>query len=123
GFVVETRQKSGAPLWPNATVNKAVAVTLGTTHAAVCLDPIRLIVDGERRELGDGGSITLPGGAEITRGGNGYLFTSATGETVSAEINSSWINVAVGLDHLPQAKVIGLLGNANGPMGEDDLAT
>lgn len=123
GFVVETRQKSGAPTWPNATVNKAVAVTLGTTHAAVCLDPVRLIVDGERRELGDGGSIAFPDGAEIARGGNVYLFTSPIGETVSAEINSSWINVAVSLDHLPQARVHGLLGNANGNMGEDDLAT
>ncbi len=123
GFVVETRQKSGAPTWPNATVNKAVAVTLGTTHAAVCLEPIRLIVDGQQHDLPDGSSLALPGGAEITHGGNRYLFTNAGGETVSADLFSSWINVSVSLDHLPQAKVIGLLGNANGNMGEDDLAT
>lgn len=122
-FVVETRQKSGAPTWPNAAVNKAVAMTLGTTQAAVCLDPIRLIVDGKARELADGASVTLPGGATVARGGNVYLFTSPGGENVSAEVNSGWINVAVGLDHLPQARVFGLLGNANGNMGENDLAT
>jgi hypothetical protein len=96
---------------------------LGTTRAALCLDPVRLIIDGERRDLPDGSSLTLPGGAEIAHGGNVYLFTSPGGENVSAGIFSSWINVSVSLDHLPQAKVIGLLGNANGNMGEDDLAT
>ncbi len=123
GFVVETRQKSGAPIWPNATVNKAVAMTLGRTRAAVCLDPVRLIIDGERRELADGASFILDGGAQVTRGGSTYLFTAPSGENVSAELFPSWINVAVNLDHLPQAIVHGLLGNANGNMGEDDLAT
>jgi hypothetical protein len=123
GFVVETRQRSGAPTWPNASVNKAVAMNLGATRAAVCLDPIRLVVDGRARELADGASLAFPGGAGVARGGNTYLFTSPGGESVSAEVNSGWINVAVSLDHLPQAKVYGLLGNANGNMGEDDLAT
>lgn len=131
GFVVQTRQESGAPLWPNASVNKAVAMTLGTTRegttmttrAAVCLDPARLIVDGARRDLADGQSISLPGGVRIARGGNTYLFTRPDGDSVSAEVNSSWINVSVGLGHVVQAKVRGLLGNANGNMGPDDLAT
>ncbi|MGH9421124.1 MAG: VWD domain-containing protein, partial [Thermoanaerobaculia bacterium] len=123
GFAVETRQKSGAPTWPNASVNKAVAMTLGKTRAAVCLDPTRLIVDGKQKDLLDGTSLTLPSGVRIARGGNTYLFTRPSGESVSAEVNSAWINVSVSLDHLPQAKVYGLLGNANGDMAEDDLAT
>jgi len=42
---------------------------------------------------------------------------------VRAEVNSSYINVSVDVGAAPQAKVYGLLGNANGNMGEDDLAT
>ena len=30
-FVVQARQQTGAPLWPNATLNKAVAARMGTT--------------------------------------------------------------------------------------------
>ena len=123
GFVVEARQKSGAPTWPNASVNKAVAMVLGKTRAAVCLDPARLIVDGARRDLPDGQSLSLPSGVHIARGGNTYLFTRPSGETVSAEVNSGWINIAVSLDHLLQSRVYGLLGNANGNQAEDDLAT
>ena len=131
GFVVQTRQESGAPIWPNASVNKAVAMTLTgtregrtvTTHAAVCLDPARLIVDGTQRDLADGQSLSLPGGIHIARGGNTYLFTRPDGNNVTADVNSSWINVSVGLGHVVQAKVLGLLGNVNGNMGPDDLAT
>jgi hypothetical protein len=130
-FVVQTRQESGAPIWPNASVNKAVAMNLGvtregttvTTRAAVCLDPARLIVDGAPRALADGQSMTLPGGIHIARGGNTYLFTRPDGNSVSAEVNGSWINVSVSLGHVVQAKVRGLLGNANGDMSADDLAT
>jgi len=131
GFVIQTRQESGAPTWPNASVNKAVAMILGstregttvTTRAAVCLDPARLIVDGTQRDLADGQSLSLPNGVHVARGGNTYLFSRPDGDTVSAEVNSSWINVSVGLGHVVQAKVHGLLGNANGNMGADDLAT
>ena len=124
GFVVQTRQKSGAPTWPNASVNKAVAMTLGNTRAAVCLDPTRLIVDGQQRDLGNDQSLSLPNGVHIARSGNAYLFTRPSGESVRAEVNNpGYINVSVDLGAPPQAKVYGLLGNANGNMGEDDLAT
>ena len=47
-FVVQARQQSGAPTWPNATVNKAVATRLEKTRLAVCLDDGQpLIVDGK----------------------------------------------------------------------------
>jgi hypothetical protein len=104
-------------------VNKAVAMTLGRTEAAVCLDPVRLIIDGKQYDLGEGKSLTLPTGVYVARAGNTYLFTRPSGESVSAAVNSGWIDVTVGLDHRTQARVYGLLGNVNGPMTEDDLAT
>jgi hypothetical protein len=123
-FVVQTRQTSGAPTWPNASINTAVAMKMGDTTAAVCLEPTRLIVDGTQRNLGNDQSLTLPTGVHIARSGNAYLFTRRSGESVRAEINNpGYINVSVDLGAPPQAKVFGLLGNANGPMGEDDLAT
>jgi hypothetical protein len=123
GFVVQTRQKSGAPTWPNASVNKAVAMTLGSTRAAVCLDPTRLILDGKQLDLADDKSLSLPSGVHVAHSGNAYLFTRPSGESVRAEVNAGWINVSVDIGPAPQAKVYGLLGNANGNMGEDDLAT
>ena len=124
GFVVQTRQTSGAPTWPNASINTAVAMTLSDTRAAVCLEPTRLIVDGRQRDLGDDQSLTLPNGVHIAHSGNAYLFTRPSGESVRAEVhNPGYINVSIDLGAPPQAKVFGLLGNANGPMGEDDLAT
>ena len=65
----------------------------------------------------------LPSGVHIARGGNVYLFTRPSGESVRAEVNPGYINVSVDIGSAPQAKVYGLLGNANGNMGEDDLAT
>jgi hypothetical protein len=123
-FVVQTRQTSGAPTWPNASINTAVAMKMSDTSAAVCLEPTRLIVDGKQRDLDDGKSLSLTSGVHIARSGNVYLFTRPSGESVRAEINNpGYINVSVDLGAPPQATVYGLLGNANGPMGEDDLAT
>ncbi len=65
-FLVQTRQALAVtnPGWiKNATINKAVAARMGKTRVAICLDPERLEIDGERRELRDGKSISLPGGA------------------------------------------------------------
>ena len=40
-FSVHTRQESGAPIWPNAAVNKAVAARLGGTTVGLCIEPTR----------------------------------------------------------------------------------
>ena len=122
GFVVQTRQRSGAPTWPNATVNKAVAVRMGTTRAAFCLAPDRLIVDGKPVVLGDGKTLALPGGDSIAHNGDTYLFARKSGENVSAQIASAYINVTVGVGHPSVALVRGLLGNVNGNTGPKDLA-
>ncbi len=112
GFTVQTRQASGAPMWPNAAVNKAVAVRLGTTQIAVCLAPPRLFVDGKVAPLADGKSLSLADGVQVLRQGNVYFISSDAGDSVRAEVNPTWINANVGLGHWP-ATVHGLIANAN----------
>jgi len=119
-FVVQARQASGAPIWPNASVNKAVATRMGRTRVAVCLAPTRLVINGNHDQLYDGESLPLPGGINVSRSGNVYIIKRVGGDIVRAEVNNGWINVSV--DYAPQAKVRGLLGNANGNTA-DDIAT
>jgi hypothetical protein len=116
-FVVETRQVSGAPTWPNASVNHAVATRMGKTQVAVCLAPARLNVGGENIELGDGKSFSTPEGVDIWRSGNAYTITDQGGDSVRAVVNPTWIDVTVGLGHWP-AKVSGLLANADGDVNK-----
>jgi hypothetical protein len=111
-FVVQTRQISGAPTWPDASVNSAVATRMGKSKVAICL-PARLNVDGENTELGDGKSLSTPGGVDIWRRGNVYFITDQSGNSVRAVVNPTWIDVSVGLGRWP-AKVTGLLANADG---------
>ena len=121
-FVVQTRQQSGAPRWPNASVNKAVAMKMGESRVALCLEPNRLVVNGMRRSLGNGMSLSLSD-VTITRKGNVYLFKRPNGAIVTATLHDSWINVSMVLGgDTATAKVRGLLGNANGNTGADDLA-
>ncbi|HLX83387.1 MAG TPA: hypothetical protein VKR59_05795 [Terriglobales bacterium] len=112
-FLVVARQVSGAPTWPNADVNHAIATRMGKDRVAVCLTPARLNVNGENTELGDGKVFSTPDGVDIWRIGNVYLITSANGNSVRAEVNPTWINVSVGLGKWPN-KVSGLLANAGG---------
>jgi hypothetical protein len=116
-FVVHARQVSGAPNWPNASVNKAVAARIGKTHVAVCLAPDRVNVDGKLVTLADGKAMLTRDGTTVRRVGNAYLFVGETGHTVRAEMNGSYINVSVGLGHWP-AKVRGLVANANGNVNQ-----
>ena len=116
-LVVQTRQVSGAPRWPKASVNHAVAARVGKTRFALCLAPARLIVDGKTTELSDGRSLSLADGVDFFRRGNVYFITDPSGHSVRAEVNATWINVSVGLGRWP-FKVRGLLGNANGNVNE-----
>lgn len=108
-FVVQTRQVSGAPTWPDASVNSAVATRMGTSKVAICLGN-RLNVDGENREIADGGEFSTPDGVDIWRVGNVYYVLSPYGDSIRATVNASWIDVAVGLGRWP-ANVSGLLAN------------
>jgi hypothetical protein len=119
-FIVQTRQKSIAPTWPNASVNKAVATKIGSHRLALCLAPNRFFVNGNQNFLADGRSLLLSGGVQVTRRANVYFITGENGDSVRAELNATWINVAVGLGRSPQENVRGLLANAHGNV--NDLA-
>jgi hypothetical protein len=123
GFSVQTRQVSGAPTWPDATVNKAVAARFGTTKVAICLTPPGgdhtpgVHVDGKLTPVEDGKTLELPGGVGIARQGNVYQITSEGGDSVRATVNSTWIDVAVGLGRWPTS-VHGLIANPNGNVNQ-----
>lgn len=116
-FVVQGRQQSGAPTWPNATVNKAVATRMGKTSVAICLRDTPLSVDGTPTALEDGKSLVLPSGVHLSRSGNVYSVQDKSGNSVRAELNGSYINVSVGLGRWPE-EAHGLLLNANGNVNE-----
>src|SRR5262249_52469888 len=65
-FQVQTRQVSGAPNWPNAAVNQAVAVQAGTDQVAICL-PDKIMIDGKPVSVADGARLQLGGGGAIIR--------------------------------------------------------
>jgi len=113
GFQVQARQASGAPTWPNASVNKAVAVQMGNTRVALYIEPTRLVIDGQAKNLDDGKTIEMPDGVQVRRQGNLYVISSERGDSVRATLNSTWMDLAVGLGHTPQAQARGLLGTPN----------
>jgi hypothetical protein len=109
-FLVQTRQVSGAPTWPDASVNSAVATRMGKTRVALCL-PERLEVNGRPRPVSQGSSLILPNDIDISHTGNVYVIRGPQGQSVRAELHDKWIDVSVGLGRLPQT-VTGLLANA-----------
>jgi hypothetical protein len=115
-FVVQTRQVSGAPTWPDASVNSAVATRMGNSKVAICL-PSQLNVDGKNAEVGDGKSLSTPNGVDIWRTGNVYVITDQSGNSVRAVLHPSWIDVSVGLGRWPTT-VTGLLANAEGDVNK-----
>ena len=113
-FTVQERQVSGAPSWPNAAVNKAVAARVGTSDVAVCTAPTRLEVNGSVVNLANGTRRALPGGAAVSLSGNVYMIADRNGNSVQATVQAGstpHIDVSVGLGQWPEA-VRGLLANA-----------
>jgi hypothetical protein len=117
GFLVEARQVSGAPTWPDATVNKEVATQMDKTRVAVCTAPSRLNVDGTFSEIADGKTLSLPSGVSIFHKGNIYSIVDPSGNSVRAEDNGTYTNVTVGLGHWPQT-VHGILTNVQGHVNQ-----
>jgi hypothetical protein len=115
-FVVQNRQVSGAPTWPNASVNSAVGARMGKTTVAVCL-PGRIEVNGKATTINDGTSRTLADGVAISRVGNVYLVANADGDSLRAQVNSGWIDASVGLGRWP-TKVKGLLAHPGDDVNE-----
>ena len=112
GFTVQNRQVSGAPHWPNASVNSAVAARIGKTQVAVCLNPPALFVDGEFRAPQDE-AFVLADGTQITQQGDTYLIRGSSGDWVRASVNPGYIDVKVGLGQWP-IDARGLLANVKG---------
>lgn len=118
-FVVHTRQVSGAPTWPNASVNHAVATRMGKTRVAICLD--KITIDDKTIHLVDGKTLSTPDGVDVTRRGNVYFIVSPSGYSVRATVNittnTSWIDVLVGLGNCCD-EVKGLLTNVEGNVNQ-----
>jgi len=136
-FVVQARQVSTAPAWPDASVNEAIGTQMGNTRVAVCLPeppvveppPVpkvfssmdspdaRLEVNGSPTTVSPDRPLVLPDGVEISRTGNAYLIRGPHGDSVRVEVNSTWIDATVGLGG-PSSTVRGLLANANGNVNQ-----
>ena len=113
-FVVQARQVSGSPNWPNASVNKAVGVDMGKTRVAICLPPTGLVIDGKPTAIKEEDPIMhLPYGADISRRGNVYIIRDAAGNSLRAAVNATYIDVTVGLGRWP-TEARGVLANARG---------
>jgi hypothetical protein len=120
-FVVEARQVSGAPMWPNAAVNHDIAAGMGPDTVAVCgpneFGGSQLYVNGQPIDLGDGQVYSTPNGVDIWRVGNAYNATDQSGNSVNVVNNddyyaTTWKNVTIGLGQWP-ANFSGLVANAN----------
>lgn len=106
---MHARQVSGAPTWPNASVNKAIVAQMGTTRVEVYVEPERLYVDGKPTNLADGQNLLLPTGVQVVHHGSEYDITSASGDAVRATLYGVLIDATVGLGKTP-APTRGLLG-------------
>jgi hypothetical protein len=116
-FGVQARQVSGAPTWPNASLNHAIATQMGKTKVVIAVGP-KLVVDGKATDLGEKPLYT-PDHVTIWRRGNVYFVTSQSGNSVRATVNASYIDVLVGLDQCcAKDKVRGLLANAKGNVNQ-----
>ncbi|WP_162907615.1 discoidin domain-containing protein [Allorhizocola rhizosphaerae] len=111
-FEVQTRKVSGAPNWPNTSVNKSAGVRMGNTRVAVC-DGTRLVVNGTTTTLDPDRSMWLSAGVDIhRRGSNVWIVRDKSGNSVRIQANSGYTDVKVGLGTWP-VRVRGLLGNPN----------
>ena len=119
-FAVQTRQVSGRPVWPDATINKAVATRMGKTRVAVCTDPQRLIIDGGEVNIKNGETLAVSDDVAVSLLGNAYVVTSQSGDSMRAQVNGAYIDVSVGLGEWP-TRVVGLLANPNGNVNQIEM--
>jgi hypothetical protein len=121
-MTVQSEQVSGAPTWPGAAVNSAVATQMGSDSVAVCTTANPLVVDGSPTSLGNGDSLTLSSGDTVSLSGNVYTITDPQGDSVTATISGTHIDAGVGLGTFPEA-VSGLLANAPGTNNQLETST
>jgi hypothetical protein len=108
-FEVQARHESGAPTWPNTSVNQAIGTRMGKTTVTVCSGP-NLVVDGRGIDLKDGSTISFASGVDITLVGGVYVVTDQSGNSVRVTPHPGYLNVSVGVGTWP-TRVRGLLGN------------
>jgi hypothetical protein len=129
-FIVQTRQASGAPNWPNATLNKGIAVLMTKTKVEVYAEPTRLIINGQAANLAN--SQDLNGQAANLANGQNLFFADGVrishhtdafandvidiidsrGRCVDVALHPRWLDLTVGLGGVvPRERVRGLLGD------------
>ncbi len=109
-FSVHARQVSGAPTWPNTSVNKAIMVQMDGTRVEVYVEPERLYIDGRATTVAEGHPLLLPTGVEVIHHGSEYDISSAGGNAVRATLYGAFLDATVGLGKTPAPHARGLLG-------------
>jgi len=118
GFEVQTRQISGAPTWPNAAVNEAIATKIGRSVVVIsaATKALQVFINGALFALADGATHILPNEGDVRRSGNVYTVRDMKGNSVQVNDQPAathYLDVAVGLGHWPNI-VQGLLVSAKG---------
>ncbi|MDI1459830.1 hypothetical protein QEZ54_02510 [Catellatospora sp. KI3] len=109
GFEVQSRKVSGAPNWPNTSINACVGTRSGSTSVVVALGP-KLYVNGKAVLL-NSGQLALPG-VVVNRSGNTYTVVNDAGDSMKAVVNPLYVDLSVGMGTWPTS-VRGLLANPN----------
>lgn len=127
-IAVHTRQESGAPTWPNAAVNKAIAVKMGNVRVNFYVEPQQhILIDGRSAEVADRKTEVLAGGIQVARHGDTYKVSNESGDSVQVTLHdpsgsyTKWIDVSVQLGFAGRPNVRGLMGSPKGNAHE--LAT
>lgn len=120
-MTVQNEQVSVAPTWPTAAVNAAIGTQMGSDRIAL-RDSGAVYVDNAAAAIGSGSTVTLASGDTINRAGSVYTVTDPQGDSVTATLNGTHIDVSVGLGQYPEP-VRGLLANAPGTDNELQTAS
>ena len=116
GFEVQSRQISGAPSWPNASVNQAIATKVGNSIVVLSVagNSPQLSINRSPVSLGDGQRQVLANEGDVIRRGNTYLVRDLNGNSTQIIVQSAakeYLDVYVGLGRWP-TQVQGLLVSA-----------
>jgi hypothetical protein len=78
-------------MWPDASINKAVATRMGKTQVAICTEPQRLVIDGATVDIKNGETLGVSDDVAVSLLGNAYVVTSQSGDSVRAQVNGSYM--------------------------------
>jgi von Willebrand factor type D domain. len=87
GFTVYANQVSGAPSWPNTSVNQSVSVQMGNVSVVVPSTGTTISVNGTPFTIANGAPPRIFGdGVQVSRNNTGYNITDPAGNHVITEI-------------------------------------